>query len=303
MADKEELEAVSKLNEYYDSQPKVLSIDTSALSSAMSRRSLMTYIRELYSYRHFMYLHAKHRATADNDEMFLGRLWLLLEPVLRIAMYALVFGLILNTARAIENFLGFLIIGVTFFSMLSKGLTGGSGILQRSRALMRSFKFPRGTLVVSESLRNFLGNLIPAILAVVAAVLFQWGTPLSPYLPLVIPLYILAHFFTTGLMFIVARVTAFVPDARRVIAFVNRGWFYVSGVFFSVDRFVSVPTLQKVMMENPAYLFLTAVRDSAIYGVPTTADTWLRLVLWSFGTLTVGFIFFWRAENRYAHLR
>ena len=104
-------------------------------------------------------------------------------------------------------------------------------------------------------------------------------------------------------MFIVARVTAFVPDARRVIAFVNRGWFYVSGVFFSVDRFVSVPSLQKVMMENPAYLFLTAVRDSAIYGTATTAETWLRLLLWSFGTLTIGFVFFWRAENRYAHLR
>lgn len=303
MPDLEEERALDSLRDHYGHQPNKCHVKVSDLGPAMRRKSLTAYIKELYGYRYFVVLQAKHRAAGDNDEMLLGRLWILLEPILRIAMYAVIFGLILNTARGIENFLGFLVIGVTFFSLLSKGLTGGSGILQRSRALLRSFKFPRATLIVSESCRNFLANLVPTGLAVLAAMLFQWGQPISPYLPLVVPLYFLINVFTTGLMLIVARVTAFIPDARRVISFVNRGWFYISGVFFSVERFTSVPSLQKAMMENPAYMFLTAVRDSTIYGQATSGDIWLKLFAWSFGTLFVGFIFFWRAENRYANLK
>ena len=74
-------------------------------------------------------------------------------------------------------------------------------------------------------------------------------------------------------------------------------------MFFSVERYARIPEVQQVMQANPAYQFLQAARGVVMYGHCPNAMEWLTLVLWSVGTAVVGFIFFWRAEDRYVHVR
>lgn len=285
------------------SDSRLALVDDSALHANSERVGIVEYLRSIWNYRHFTILHARYRSMADTDDMFLGKAWTVLEPILRIAMYGILFGLILNTSRGIENFIGFLIIGITFFSMISRGLGGGSGLLQRSRSMIGTFNFPRASIVVGEQSKAFFASLVPGVLGVLAALLFQWGTPLSWTIVSVVPLFVLINIFSFGLMLISARITAFLPDARKLIQFISRAWFYISGVFFSVERYASVPELQTAMMANPAYQFLEAIRGGVLYNDFPDLNTWASLASWSFGTLIVGFIFFWRAENRYVHVR
>lgn len=301
MADKQETEAIEELTK--SARDPVVAVDTAGLLSARRRVSLSQYLLEMWRYRRFVVEYSRHKAIADNDDMFLGKLWTILEPLLRIAMYAILFGLILNTSRGIDNFLGFLILGLTFFSQLSRGLSGGSGLIQRSRAMMRTFKFPRASLVLAEAFRGIFSNLVPIALAIAAALLFQWDKPVSWTVILILPLLVLIYTFSLGLMFISARITAFLPDAKKIVFFVNRAWFYVSGVFFSVERYASVPELQTAMMANPGYKFLEAVRDVVLYASVPDLTEWLVLSAWSATLLTVGFLYFWRAEDRYVHVR
>lgn len=304
MEDKQEESAVAELSAYHSRRGTgVTVVDTEGLVSTQERRSLPSYIREVWSFRHFTLLQSRYKALGDNDEMFLGRLWVVLEPLLRIAMYGIIFGLVLQTSRGIDNFIGFLVLGLLYFQMLSRGLGSGSGLLQRSRAMMRTFNFPKASLVLGEGIRALLSSIIPGILAVIAALLFQWGSPISWTIVLVVPLFILIQVFALGLMFITARITAFVPDAKKIIFFINRAWFYISGVFFSVERYANVPVLQEIMQQNPAYRFLTAIRDAVMYGESPSMTDALILLSWAAGTLIVGFLFFWKAEDRYVLLR
>ena len=302
MTDRAKEEALSQLKMSMLAGQNIKIVNDGNIGTMERRLPLHQYIREIWRYRHFTMMHAKHKAGGTTDGLFLGRLWLILEPLLRIVMYGMLFGLVLNTSRGIQNFVGFLVIGVIFFGMMSKGLTTGSGLIQKSRAMMRTFRFPRATLVVGEAMREFIVGLAPAVIAVVTALAFQWGAPLSWSVILVIPLYIMIHVFAAGLAFISARVTAFIPDTRKILQFVTRAWFYVSGVFFLVDRYDSVPEIQAVMKENPAYRFLQAVRSVVMYGDHLAMADWLVLAAWSFGTLAVGLVFFWRAENRYVRV-
>lgn len=278
-------------------------VDDSRLRPKSSRQPIHRYVAQIWHLRHFIVLHAKSRAVANNDDMFLGRLWTVLEPIFRIGMYGIMFGLILNTSRGIENFIGFLAIGVTYFGFISRGPNSGSGLVQRTQNLVGSFNFPRATVVIGESVRGFLSSLIPALLATIGALLFQLDKPLNWTIVLAIPLLLLIHIFACGLMFVSARITAFLPDVRRMMQFIMRAWFYISGIFFSVDRYARIPEIQAIMKANPAYQFLTALRDSIIYATAPSFETWLYLAAWSFGTLIVGFIFFWQAESRYVHIR
>ena len=278
-------------------------VDNSRIRPKSTRVPLHKYLAQIWRLRHFIVLHSRYKAIADNDDMFLGKLWTILEPICRIAMYGIMFGLILNTSRGIENFIGFLTIGITFFGFISRGPNSGSGLVQRTQNLIGTFNFPRATVVVGEAVRGFYMSLFPALLATVGALLFQLDKPLSWSIFLMVPLFMLIQVFATGLMFIAARMTAFFPDLRRMMQFIMRAWFYISGVFFSVERYANIPEIQVVMEANPAYQFLTALRDSILYASPPSFETWGYLSAWSFGTLLIGFIFFWQAESRYVHIR
>lgn len=283
-------------------RPSIL-VDDSQLFSLRARPSLIEYFRSLWQRRHFIHADARSKAFKSNRDMLLGRVWIILNPLLDVAVYGVVFGLVLKTSRGIDNFIGFLILGVIFFGFISKGLSAGSGLIQSSRNMISSFAFPKASLAVSVILRQLLDNIVPAIVAVILAVLLQIGEPLSWTIILVVPLFLLIHVFGLGLTFFVSRITAFVPDFKAIVSLVGRALFFLSGVFFSVERFSTSPELQQLVLINPAYQFLMAVRDAAIYQTVPSAGTWAYLSAWSFGLVVVGFVFFWQAEERYASAR
>src|SRR5699024_542360 len=131
--------------------------------------------------------------------------------------YAVVFGLIMKVSRGMDNFIGFLLIGVIFFGFFSTGISSGGRLIQRSRNLISSFNFPKITLIVSLALRQMIDHIIPALIAIVGALLFQWGAPVAPAILAIIPLFILCHLFSFGFICIAARASAFIPDFAKLL--------------------------------------------------------------------------------------
>lgn len=223
-----------------------------------------------------------------------------MEPLLNAAMYGIIFGLLLKTSRGIDNFIGYIVLGIMFFGFLADGLTQGSSVIRSSRNLVSAFQFPFGSLVVAQGIRSFFANITPALVGVLFALSFQLERGVGWTIILIIPLYFLIHVFSTGLMFFVARATAFIPDLRALITFIRRAWFYSSGVFFSFERFTSKPTILRLVEFNPAYQFLEAVRGAVLYFEPPSLKVWGYLIVTSLSTFFLGLIYFWRAEHHYA---
>lgn len=285
-----------------NSDSSLLLVDDEQLARLNVRPAITTYLRSLWAWRHFIGADARSKAFQGNQEMLLGNLWLILTPLLQSATYGIIFGLLLRTSRGIENFVGYLVLGVIFFGFISRGMNGGSGLIQSSRSMIRSFQFPRVTLVLGLSIRQFLDNVTPALVAIVVALAFQWETPFSWTISLAPLLFVLIHIFASGLAMMLARLTAFVPDIKSLMSFGTRVLFYVSGVFFSVERFATEPILQSLMTANPVYQFLQALRASVLYGEVPSLNTWFTLLAWSVGSFTLGLLFFWQAEAKYVRV-
>lgn len=284
-------------------RPVVLQLDDSNLRRLNVRPSLLRYIRQLWGRRHFIAADATGKSFDSQRDMFLGKAWLVLSPLLDAGMYGLLFGLLLRTSRGIENFIGYLVIGVIFFGYMRSGLSDGTNLIKSSQSMISAFMFPRAALVLSQAARNFISGLVPALVAIVVALACQWGNPPTWRLILIIPLYLMMHVFSTGIMFIVARLCAFIPDLRALINVAARAWFFTSGVFFSIERWATVPVVQDIMVANPAYQFLQAVRGAVIYAEAPSLQTWSYLMAWTFGAFSIGLVFFWRAEERYGTLQ
>lgn len=277
-------------------------VSPEGLSTLNPRPSLPTYLKQLWQRRFFIGAEARSKALRSTRDYRLWKLWLIVNPILDVAFYGFLFGVLFQTSRGIENFLGYLVIGILFMRMMSGLFSAGSGLITKSKSMIRTFAFPRASLVFSQTLRAAIDNVLPAVVGLTLAMLVQWGQ--FPHWPIifVIPLYILLHLFGCGLMFIAARLTAEVPDLKAVMGIVTRAWFFLSGVMFSLDRFSHVPVIQELMSHNPAYIFLTAIRDSSIYQTAPSLETWGILCAWTFGTLLVGFVYFWGAEEKYVRL-
>lgn len=278
-------------------------VDVQGLKRLQSRPPVHEYLQDIWKTRNFILLNAKTSANRNGRDTFLGRIWILLDPLLQTAFYGFIFGIVLQVSRGMDNFPGFLAIGVVFFRIATSGLKSGTNLVRRSRAMISSFNFPRGAVVIGDTLKHAFDGVVPALVGVTLAILWQPDKPVYWTVVFVLPLYLLMQMFCLGCSFVVARACAFVPDLRSVVNLVNRGLFFLSGVFFSVDRFVNHPTLEMLMKLNPVYQFLSSVRVSVLDGTVPSMFSWCYLIAWSFGLSLIGFLYFWAAEGRYATLR
>ncbi|WP_257182714.1 ABC transporter permease [Corynebacterium cystitidis] len=277
-------------------------VDDSELGEIHARPSLGDYFKQLWQRRHYIIKDARGKALQSERDLWLGRLWIILRPLLDALLYGFMFGYILRTSRGIENFAGFLLLGITFYSIVSKALMSGTTLIRSNRGML-IFPFPRAALVVSQSLRHVLDSLPNVIIAVVVALLLQWEKPLSWTIIFLPILFVLLHMFASGIIFLTARLCAHLPDMRFVISVGQRALFFISGIFFSVERFVDQPVVLAVMTANPVYQFLTAIRDVTLYATVPDLSEWAYLILWSTLTLAIGFVYFWSAEEKYANVR
>ncbi|MEH0147253.1 ABC transporter permease [Corynebacterium sp. Q4381] len=278
-------------------------INRAGLREQSEREALGSYLKRLWGHRFFIYQDAHHRAFGLHQDKFLGRLWIILEPLLFAAMYGFMFGVILNTSRGIENFVGYVILGTTFFRILQQSLTSGSGLMKASKPLISSFNFPRAAIVFGAWTKNVLTSLAPVMVAIVLALCAQWGNWPGWEILAVVPLFLLVHVFGLGLTLITARLTAIVPDVKSLIPVIGRAWFYISGVFFLPEKFDNSQFIQDAMQLNPAYRFLDAVRGAVMYHSLPATDEWVYMAVWSVTVAIAGFTYFWLAEGRYAQVR
>lgn len=278
----------------------VETVDIGRLKPVGQRPPLGTYLRELCGQRYFIWADSRARAFSANRDTLLGNVWLVGRPVLDGLTYFLIFGVLLGTSKGVPNFIGFLLIGVFMFSFTAQALTGGASVMAGGKNLIRAFSFPRAAiplaLVVRQavSMLPVLATMLLMIVVIPPHATVTWRWLLFPVV------FLLQVMFNTGLVFYAARITSAIPDLRMLLGFISRFWMYGSGVMFSLERFVTHPTLIEVLQLNPAYCVLELSRELLLYGTTPDPRLWITLTLWAVVTLVLGFVYFWQAEEDYA---
>ncbi|MCT2359075.1 ABC transporter permease [Brevibacterium casei] len=279
------------------------SVSSEGLVPVGKRTSLRSYLRSLWERRHFIIAESKAKNLGSTRRNILGYGWMFLNPLLSVLAYWFIFGYILDAQRGIDNFLGFLVIGVFFFQYTGKCMTGGTTAIRSSAAMIKGFQFPRAALPISTVVRNFL-DFVPSV-AVMAVLIVVLSPPevVTWRVVLVVPIIALQTLFNVGLACLMARIGHRIPDMGNLVSIISRFWLYGSGVFFSIqDRLSDKPLLLELMQINPMHSFLTLTRNSLLYGSDSPAWMWASAVVWSVGLLIVGFLYFWRGEESYGRV-
>jgi teichoic acid transport system permease protein len=274
--------------------------DLRRLRPVGARPPLARYIADVWGHRSFIWALAVSGLRSNNGRDKLGNFWLVLSPVVNGLIYFLVFGVLLGTGKNVPNFIGYLVIGVFMFTYSNRAISTGAKAITGNRKLIQTLRFPRAVLPISEVVEQLLafGVSFVAMLLLVLVVP-PWEGITWRWL-LVVPAVALQTVFNGGLVMIFARLTSRISDFTNILPFLLRAWLYMSGVFYTVERFAHHPTLKRVFELNPAHAFLTIARELILYHQVPGLGVWLVAIGWTVPMAIVGFVLFWRAEESYA---
>lgn len=177
------------------------------------RPALRDYVSQLWTRRHFIVADSRARVTSGTRQMVLGNVWLVLNPMLNGLVFLVIFGLVLKSSRGIENFIGYLLIGVFMFQFTARCLSAGASSVTSGRNLIRSFLFPRAALPIAAVLRETL-SMVPVVVSMVVLVLVIPPHAVVTWRWVLFPLvFALQVVFNTGIALLAARMVARVPTS------------------------------------------------------------------------------------------
>ncbi|MFF7362016.1 ABC transporter permease [Streptomyces sp. NPDC008125] len=274
------------------------------LTVSGARPGLFAYVRQLWGRRHFILAFSRAKLTAQYSQAKLGQLWQVATPLLNALVYYLIFGLILGTRKGMDQevFIPFLVTGVFVFTFTQSSVMAGVRAISGNLGLVRALHFPRASLPVSFSLQQLQQLLYSMIVLIIVAVSFGSYPTLSWLL--VVPALLLQFCFNTGLALVMARLGSKTPDLAQLMPFVMRTWMYASGVMFSITVMLQDKPqwIANVLQYNPAAIYMDLVRFALIdgYGAENLpAHVWAVATAWALVVGALGFVYFWKAEERY----
>lgn len=265
-----------------------------------TRPTMSEYLHELNGRREYIRAVPLSELRVQHLDTVLGNVWFLVNPIMQTAVYFLIFGVLLEIDRGVENYPVYLVIGVLVFRLFSQSITGGANSMRRNETLMRSLYFPRAIIPMSSALANFY-MFLPGIAVMVGAVLATGEGIALRWLALPVVLLI-ALVFVAGGTLITARLGHVFPDLSNVLPHLTRLMFYGSGVIYRPESFTTNENALLFFDVNPMYQLISLARWS-LMGHPISQWFWITAPIYAIVTFVLGFLFFWRNELSYGSNR
>lgn len=231
----------------------------------------------------------------------LGLAWTLINPLLVVLAYWVVFKFLFGTP--IPNYALFLFVGLMVWSLVFGGLTVASSSLIANANLVTKVRFPRLIIPVA----SILGNaVIAGAMLVIAVPLCIWlsADSLAP-LVLLPGFMILALILTLGLGALVAALNVYFRDVQHIIDAIGVPWFFLTPIFYTYSTLPAAAQQHSDVIAvlhwgNPISPFVIVIQDCLFFGRwPPLADS-----LYCIGAAALigalGYVVFRRLEGEMA---
>jgi lipopolysaccharide transport system permease protein len=235
---------------------------------------------------------------------YLGLLWSLLNPLVSLAVYTLVFGVVLKAKFDPASEVGtaqyalHLFCGIVLFNVFAGVASRAPFCIVDQPNLVKKVLFPLEIFPVAI-LGGSLANAGFGLCILVAAlVLFSGAMSLTALLfPLtLIPLCALS----LGTGWFLASLGVFIRDVGLAMGLVLQLLFFASPVIYPLSA--APPTFQWVLRLNPLTTILEEARHTLLMGQSIDWGPWWAVTLVSLGIMQFGYIWFMKSKRVFADL-
>jgi len=231
----------------------------------------------------------------------LGLLWYLINPIVLMGAYVLVFSVLLRVAD-IPDYPLFVVAGMIVWVFFAQAMLAAAPSMEQNAPLVRKVRFPREAIPAATALVQLATFLV--MLALLAPVAVAIRGSLEPGL-LALPVVVVLLFaFVLGLSRPGSVLHAHYRDVKPVVAAPLLRWFFVTPIFLRVEDIPGVSSRQWLgdLLEwgNPVAPFVSAVRELLYAGAAPSLGHLAYLTVAGLGALALGMLCFRRLGRELA---
>jgi len=210
---------------------------------------------------------ARMQLKADASKLILGYLWWFLEPLLWVAVFYLVFNVILdNRGRSGSEFLLFLACGKFAFIWFSKTVTQASNSIIANKGMVSKINTPKSIFpmaAVQESLYRQTGVYLCLFIMLIA-----FGTPVTLTWFWLIPVIFVNYLAIIACSLVGAYLVCLVRDFSKVIPLGMMFLLFTSGIFWDIRSIGSPEKVDLMLTVHPLAFLLDANRQVLLHQTP-----------------------------------
>ncbi len=224
----------------------------------------------------------------------LGVLWALLQPLMLMAMFSLLFMRVPRIGADNAHYTMFLLAGLVPWLFFSRSFGDGSSCLISERSLIQKVYFPRLIVPIVIVLVGIIDLVIPLSLLLLLVLIFSSDTLTANifYMPLFL---ILETVFIAGVVLWFSMLCVRFRDVKMLVPTVTMMLMFSSPVFFQLD-FVG-PRVKDILLLNPLATVIEGVRWS-LYDTDFTLNHSVYASIFIAVILFVsGLVYFIRTED------
>ncbi|SFP37346.1 ABC-2 type transport system permease protein [Butyrivibrio proteoclasticus] len=216
----------------------------------------MKTLKEIYEYREMIFSLVHRDIRGKYKGSVLGIFWSLLNPLLQLIVYTIVFSVIMRAGY--DKYYLFLFVALVPWLFFNLSVSAGSTVIWNQKELVNKIYFPREVLPIAHVTAQLVNMLLSFIVIFLVVIVTGHGINLKAilFLPIII---VIEYLMALGFTFLSSSITIFFRDFEFILAVFMMAWQFLSPVMYGVDM---VPEqLRPIFMMNPLTPILMVYRD------------------------------------------
>jgi len=192
----------------------------------------LLYFKELFEYKELIYFLAWRDIKVRYKQTAIGIAWVLLQPVLTIFIFSIIFGNFLKFPSNGVPYALFTLVGLLPWQLFSYSLTTSSVSLINDQNLVRKVYFPKIIIPISSVISGTIDFAITFGLLIIVL----WYYKILPterwfFIPL---LFFMTIVSALGIGLWLSALSVQYRDVRYVLPFLNQIWMYATPVAYTI---------------------------------------------------------------------
>ncbi|QQS29548.1 MAG: ABC transporter permease [Sphingobacteriales bacterium] len=194
---------------------------------------LTAYLKYLFQYREFILTLVGRAFKIRYAQTFLGSLWLVLQPLINLAIFVLLFDRLLGIYSGRAPYALFAFCGLLGWNLFSHLSNQGSSAIIYNQDLVKRLSFPKLTLVITQILTGLLDFAIGFAILLLGTVVLGNGLHASL---LLLPVFILINLSTGTAIALLMNIVAIKHrDYYQALPYLLNFGIWITPVFYPVS--------------------------------------------------------------------
>jgi ABC-2 type transport system permease protein len=190
-------------------------------------------LREIWLSRELLIYLVRTEIKVKYKNSVLGLIWSMVAPAMTLAIYFIVFQVILGNRQPL--FVIFLFAGLLLWNLFQLGVLSGTGVVVNNAGIVKKVSFPREILALAAVGSACVFFFFQAIVMVIFMIVLHHGPDWS-YLPVLLLALVTGIVLASAIGVLLSCINVYLRDTQHLIEVILTAWFWACPIVYAYQQ-------------------------------------------------------------------